>query len=79
MKEVSAISSVLLVMLASAAGGPQNSATINDEALRRSVGQMIIVSFYGTNNADPGFRHIIEDLESGVIGFSLVMFSRNWT
>jgi beta-N-acetylhexosaminidase len=76
MKEVSAISSVLLVMLASAAGGPQNSATINDEALRRSVGQMIIVSFYGTNNADPGFRHIIEDLESGVIG-GVLFLARN--
>ena len=63
-------------MLASAAGGPQNTATINDESLRRSVGKMIIVGFFGTNNTDPRFRHVIEDLERGVIG-GVLFLARN--
>jgi beta-N-acetylhexosaminidase len=67
---------VLIVMLATAVGGPHNSAAIKDEALRRSVGQMIMVGFYGVNNTDPRFRHIIEDLESGVIG-GVLFLARN--
>ena len=76
MKKVFGIVFVLPVMLASAAGEPLNSATINDEALRRSVGQMIIVGFYGINNTDPRFRHLIEDLERGVIG-GVLFLARN--
>jgi hypothetical protein len=70
MKRALGIISGLMIMLASAAGEPRNSATINEDAVRRSVGQMIIVGFFGTNNTDPRFRHIIEDLERGLIGGS---------
>jgi beta-N-acetylhexosaminidase len=76
MEKVLGIVSVLMVMLASAAGGPQNPATIKEGALRRSVGQMIIVGFNGINNTDPQFRRIIEDLESGVIG-GVLFLARN--
>jgi beta-N-acetylhexosaminidase len=47
-----------------------------DDALPRSVGQMIIVGFYGTNNTDPRFRRVIEDLERGVIG-GVLFLARN--
>jgi beta-N-acetylhexosaminidase len=76
MERVLGIISVVVVMLASTAGDTQNPATIKDEALRRSVGQMIIVGFYGINNTDPRFRHIIEDLERGLIG-GVLFLARN--
>jgi beta-N-acetylhexosaminidase len=76
MEKVFGIISALMVMLASGACGPQTPAAIKDAALRRSVGQMIIVGFYGINNNDPRFRHIIEDLESGVIG-GVLFLGRN--
>ena len=76
MKNVFRIVFVLPVMLASAAGEPLNSATINDEALQQSVGQMIIVGFYGINNTDPRFRHLIEDLERGLVG-GVLFLARN--
>lgn len=76
MKRAFGIISGLMIMLASAAGEPRNSATINEDAVRRSVGQMIIVGFFGTNNTDPRFRHIIEDLERGLIG-GVLFLARN--
>ncbi len=76
MKNVFGVISVFIVMLVSAAGESHNFATISDQALRRSVGQMIIVGFYGTNNTDPRFRHIIEDLENGAIG-GVLFLARN--
>ena len=82
METVLRIVSVLMVMLAAAAAGPPNPAMIKEDALRRSVGQMIIVGFNGISNTDPHFRRIIEDLESGIIGgvyFLPVMFSHKLT
>lgn len=67
---------VSILIIADTVAGPGNTATINDEALRRSVGQMIIVGFFGTDNKDPRFRHVIEDLESGVVG-GVLFLARN--
>jgi hypothetical protein len=76
METVLRIVSVLMVMLAAAAAGPPNPAMIKEDALRRSVGQMIIVGFNGISNTDPHFRRIIEDLESGIIG-GVLFLARN--
>jgi beta-N-acetylhexosaminidase len=37
---------------------------------------MIVVGFYGIKNTDPGFRHVIEDLERGLIG-GVLFLGRN--
>jgi beta-N-acetylhexosaminidase len=44
-------------------------------ALRSTLGQMIIVSFFGVSNAQPSFRRVIEDLESGVVGGVLFLYN----
>ena len=66
--------SILIVIGAAVDAG--DTAAINEEALRRSVGQMIVVGFYGINNTDPGFHHVIEDLERGLIG-GVLFLARN--
>ena len=65
-----------ILIVTGVAGDAGDTAAINEEALRRSVGQMIIVGFYGINNTDPGFHHIIEDLERGLIG-GVLFLARN--
>jgi beta-N-acetylhexosaminidase len=67
-----------LLIITGAAGDAGDTAAINikEEALRRSVGQMIVVGFYGINNTDPGFHHVIEDLERGLIG-GVLFLARN--
>src|SRR4029450_9340942 len=57
-----------LLIVTGAVGNAADTASINQEALRRSVGQMIVVGFYGINNTDAGFHHVMEDLERGLIG-----------
>src|SRR5262245_26098052 len=47
---------------------PLDSTPTDSAALRRVLGQMIMVGFVGTSNSQPSFRRVIEDLESGVIG-----------
>jgi beta-N-acetylhexosaminidase len=65
-----------LLIITGAAGDAGDTAAIKEEALRRSVGQMIVVGFYGINNTDPGFHHVIEDLERGLIG-GVLFLARN--
>ena len=65
-----------LLIVTGAVGDAADTASINEEALRRSVGQMIVVGFYGINNTDPGFHHVMEDLERGLIG-GVLFLARN--
>src|SRR5262245_5781886 len=65
-----------LLIVTGAVGNAADAASINEEALRRSVGQMIVVGFYGINNTDPGFHHVMEDLERGLIG-GVLFLARN--
>jgi beta-N-acetylhexosaminidase len=41
---------------------------IDDQSLRRTVGQLIVVGFGGTNAKAPGFLAVMDDLERGLIG-----------
>jgi beta-N-acetylhexosaminidase len=65
-----------LLIVTGAVGDAADTASINEEALRRSVGQMIVVGFYGINNTDLGFHHVMEDLERGLIG-GVLFLARN--
>jgi hypothetical protein len=65
-----------LLMVNGAVGNAADTASINEEALRRSIGQMIVVGFYGINNTDAGFHHVMEDLERGLIG-GVLFLARN--
>src|SRR5215212_1878500 len=53
-----------------------SSAEGADQHLRRSIGDMIIVGFFGTKNTDPGFLQITENLERGTIG-GVLFLGRN--
>lgn len=64
------------LIVTGAVGDAADTASLNEEALRRSVGQMIVVGFYGINNTDPGFHHVMEDLERGLIG-GVLFLARN--
>ena len=44
--------------------------------LERTVGQMIVVGFFGTNDSAPGFRRVLDDLEHDVIG-GVLFLGRN--
>src|SRR5262245_38883523 len=65
-----------LLIVTGAVGDAADTASINEEALRRSVGQMIVVGFYGMNNTDLGFHHVMEGLERGLIG-GVLFLARN--
>ena len=81
MKIILGTISVLMAMLAAAAGELAGTSSLDDDSPGRSVGQMIIVGFYGSDNRDPRFHHIIDDLESGIIGecyFLPATFSQKW-
>ena len=53
-----------------------SSAEVADQQLRRSIGDMIVVGFFGTKNTDPGFLQITENLERGTIG-GVLFLGRN--
>src|SRR4030095_5249971 len=65
-----------LLIVTGAVGDAADTASVNEEALRRSVGQMIVCGFYGINNTDLGFHHVMEDLERGLIG-GVLFLARN--
>jgi beta-N-acetylhexosaminidase len=44
------------------------------DELRANVGQLIMVGFTGANSTAPGFRRVIEDLETGSIGGVLFLW-----
>src|SRR4051812_18556835 len=48
----------------------------NRRATAQLVGPMIIAGFFGTRTSDPGFEHIIANLEGGRIG-GVLLLGRN--
>jgi beta-N-acetylhexosaminidase len=46
------------------------------QATARLVGPMIIAGFFGTRTSDPGFQHILANLEAGQIG-GVLLLGRN--
>jgi beta-N-acetylhexosaminidase len=46
---------------------------IDRQATSQLVGPMIIAGFFGTRPSDPGFQHILKDLERGLIGGVLIL------
>ena len=45
-------------------------------ALRQSVGQKIVVGFFGQKNSDPDFRRVLKNLEQGIVG-GVLFLGRN--
>jgi len=48
----------------------------NRRANAQLIGPMIIAGFFGTRTSDPGFQHILANLESGLIG-GVLLLGRN--
>jgi beta-N-acetylhexosaminidase len=47
-----------------------------DSALRRTIGQKIVVGFFGQKNTDPDFRRVLKNLEQGYVG-GVLFLGRN--
>ena len=47
-----------------------------ESALRQSVGQRIIVGFFGQKNSDLDFRRVLKNLEQGTVG-GVLFLGRN--
>ena len=49
---------------------------VDRQATAKMVGPMIIAGFFGTRTSDPGFQHILANLERGLIG-GVLLLGRN--
>jgi beta-N-acetylhexosaminidase len=47
-----------------------------ESALRQSVGQKVVVGFFGQKNSDPDFRRVLKNLEQGIVG-GVLFLGRN--
>src|ERR1700754_583552 len=67
---------LLVVGVALLLSSVTRSQEADEPALRRVIGQKIIVGFFGQRNSDPDFRRVLRNLEEGVVG-GILFLGRN--
>ena len=68
---------ILSIVVHALGSSPASSAEDAAEAaLRRAIGQKIVVGFFGRKTTDPDFRRVLKNLEQGIVG-GVLFLGRN--